>query len=147
MERAREYGEGVCFGGCPHIQSTGILRPLRSWPHGSVHLLGLRDGGVGSTFRHMMNKLRRLQWPTPSCGRGASAHGAGLYHPHRGCPGASLSVLHRLPLHRPLASVLTFHHERFCLTSQPCEELGEKTGATTTQILVSGNILFSRVPG
>ncbi|KAF3819638.1 hypothetical protein GH733_015147 [Mirounga leonina] len=74
-----------------------------------------------------MNKLHCLPWPTPSCGRGASAHGAGLYHPHRDCPGASLSVLHCLPLHRPLASVLTFYHERFCLISQPCEELGEKT--------------------
>ena len=42
--------------------------------------------------------------------------------------------------------LLTFHQGRFCLTSQLHEQLGDKTGAITPQIHVSGNVLFSSIP-
>lgn len=146
-ERALECGEGVRSEGCPQIQSTHSLRPLRSWPQGSAKL-GIRGAGVG---------VHHESWDehvVPTCsGQPLQAAEApqlvalGLSYPHWDCAGAGMWVLHRLPLHWPLASGHTFHQGRFCSTSQHHYELGEEAGATSPQILVSVNILFSGVPG
>lgn len=54
---------------------------------------------------------------------------------------------YRLPLPSALASGLASHHRPFHSTSQSCLELKKKTVASSPQVLVPGDVLFSRVPG
>lgn len=147
-ERALKYGAGVYSGGRPQIQATGVLRLRNSGLHGTAHL-GLRGCGVG-----IHPQPRHKQVPVPT-GRGQPLHAAdahqrvalGPHRPHGGCAGAGARVLHRRPLHLPLAGGCAFHHRSSCSTNQARQELEKKTGAANSQVLVSGDLFFSRVPG
>lgn len=85
------------------------------------------------------------RWPTPCCSRSTLVRGAG--------PASSSWATCWVPVHvsclhhHPLACGRAVHHRPFCSPSQPCQELEQKIGETSPQILVSGDFLCSMVPG
>lgn len=115
----RIWARGALWGRCPQIQATHALRPLKSQPPGAA-VLRLGDGRAG--VRPQPGEVQVLA--AASGGqplRATDAHqrmALGLHHPHRECAGARSGVLHRLPLHLPLASGHTFHRGPFGSTNQ-----------------------------